>query len=105
VVQNKVVPNIFREGGTPSSWLMVLDKVAGLNALRVLPDHSAPGDGSMVAAEKNFISDLRNSALELKKKGVAADDAAKQLAVELKAKYADWPNLNATGFVRSIYAE
>src|ERR1700722_10006666 len=25
VVQNKVVPNIFREGGTPSSWLAVLD--------------------------------------------------------------------------------
>ena len=42
VVQNKVVPNIFREGGTPASWLAVLDKVAALNALHVLPDHSAP---------------------------------------------------------------
>jgi glyoxylase-like metal-dependent hydrolase (beta-lactamase superfamily II) len=105
VVQNKVVPNIFGDGGTPSSWLTVLDKVAALNALHVLPDHSAPGDGSMVAAEKKFIGDLRNSALELKKKGVPADDAAKQLAVELKVKYPDWPNMNVTGFVRSIYAE
>lgn len=105
VVQNRVVPNIFRDGGTPSSWLTVLDKVAALNALHVLPDHSAPGDGSMVAAEKMFISDLRNSVLELKKKGVPADDAAKQLAVEFKAKYPDWPNMNVTGFVRSIYAE
>jgi glyoxylase-like metal-dependent hydrolase (beta-lactamase superfamily II) len=105
VVQNKVVPNIFGDGGTPSSWLTVLDKVATLNALHVLPDHSAPGDGSMVAAEKKFISDLRNGALELKKKGVPADDAAKQLAVELKAKYPDWPNMNVAGFVRSIYAE
>ena len=105
VVQNKVVPNIFGDGGTPSSWLTVLDKVAALNALHVLPDHSAPGDGSMVAAEKKFISDLRNSALELKKKGVTADDAAKQLAVDFKAKYADWPTMNVTGFVHSIYAE
>jgi glyoxylase-like metal-dependent hydrolase (beta-lactamase superfamily II) len=105
VVQNKVVPNIFREGGTPSSWLTVLNKIAALNALHVLPDHSAPGDGSMVAAEKKFMSDLQNSALELKKKGVPADDAAKQLAVELKTKYPDWPNMNVTGFVRSIYAE
>ncbi len=40
VVQNKVVPNIFGDGGTPSSWLAVLDKVAELNALHVLPDHS-----------------------------------------------------------------
>jgi glyoxylase-like metal-dependent hydrolase (beta-lactamase superfamily II) len=105
VVQNKIVPNIFGDGGTPSSWLTVLDKIAALNALHVLPDHSAPGDGSMVAAEKKFISDLRNSALELKKKGVAADDAGKQLAVEFKVKYPDWPNMNVAGFVRSIYAE
>ena len=105
VVQNKVVPGIFGDGGTPSSWLAVLDKVAALGALHVLPDHSAPGDGSMVATEKKFISDLRNSALELKKKGVPSDEAAKQLAVEFKAKYPDWPNMNVTGFVRSIYAE
>jgi glyoxylase-like metal-dependent hydrolase (beta-lactamase superfamily II) len=105
VVQNKVVPNIFGDGGTPSSWLTVLDKVAGLNALHVLPDHSAPGDGSLVAAEKKFIGDLRSSALELKKKGVPADDAAKQLGSEFKAKYPDWPTMNVTGFVHSIYVE
>jgi len=36
VVQNKVMPNIFGDGGTPSSWLIVLDKAAALNALHVL---------------------------------------------------------------------
>jgi hypothetical protein len=71
----------------------------------VLPDQSSPGDGAMVAAEKKFISELRNSALELKKNGIGADDAAKQLGVEFKGKYPDWPNMNVTGFVRSIYAE
>jgi glyoxylase-like metal-dependent hydrolase (beta-lactamase superfamily II) len=105
VVQNKVVPNIFREGGTPSSWLAVLDQVIALNALHVLPDHSAPGDGSMVALEKRFIADLRNSALELKKKGVTADAAGVQLGNEFKTKYPDWPSMNVAGFVRSIYAE
>jgi glyoxylase-like metal-dependent hydrolase (beta-lactamase superfamily II) len=105
VVQNKVVPNIYGDGGTPSSWLGVLDKVQALNVLHVLPDHSAPGDGGMVTMEKQFISDVRSSALELKKKGVSAEDAAKQLAVDLKAKYPDWPNMNLAGFVRSTYAE
>ncbi len=105
VVQNKVVPNIFREGGTPSSWLAVLDQIIALNALHVLPDHSAPGDGSMVALEKKFIADLRNSALELKKKGVTADAAGTQLGSEFKTKYPDWPSTNVAGFVRSIYAE
>jgi len=105
VVQNKVVPNIFRDGGTPSSWLAVLDRVAALNALHILPDHSAPGDGSMVALEKKFITDLRYAALDLKKKGVSVEDAGTQLGTEFKAKYPDWPGMNVAGFVRSIYAE
>ena len=105
VVQNKVVPNIFREGGTPSSWLAVLDQIMALNALHVLPDHSAPGDGSMVELEKKFIADLRNSAVDLKKKGVTADAAGVQLGNEFKTKYPDWPSMNVAGFVRSIYAE
>jgi hypothetical protein len=73
--------------------------------LHVLPDHSAPGDGGMVALERQFIADLRSAALELKKKGLSPDDAAKQLAGDFKAKYPDWPNMNLAGFVRSIYAE
>jgi glyoxylase-like metal-dependent hydrolase (beta-lactamase superfamily II) len=105
VVQNKVVPNIFRDGGTPSSWLAVLDKILTLDALHVLPTHSAPGDGSLVALERSFINDLRGSSLELKKKGVSAEDAGKQLTDVFKTKYPDWPNMNVTGFVRSIYAE
>jgi glyoxylase-like metal-dependent hydrolase (beta-lactamase superfamily II) len=105
VVQNKVVPGIFRDGGTPSSWLAVLDKIAALNALHVLPDHSAPGDGSLVALEKQFITDLRNSALDLKKKGITVEEAGKRLEAEFKAKYPSWPSMNVAGFVRSIYAE
>lgn len=105
VVQNKVVPGIFRDGGTPSSWLAVLDKIAPLNAEHVLPTHSPPGDGSLVALEKAFISDLRQSALALKSKGTPADAAGKQLSEEFKAKYPDWPSMNVSGFVRSVYAE
>ena len=105
VVQDKVVPNIFREGGTSATWIAVLDKLATLNVLHVVPDHSKPGDGSLIAKEKAFMTDLRTGALDLKNKGVSADDAGKQLATDLKSKYPDWPNLNVAGFVRSIYAE
>jgi glyoxylase-like metal-dependent hydrolase (beta-lactamase superfamily II) len=105
VVQNKVVPNIFGDGGTPSSWIAVLNKISTLNVRHVLPDHSAPGDGSLVSKERAFIDDLRTRALTLKRQGVSADDAGKQLGVEFKAKYSDWPNMNVVGFVRSIYAE
>jgi len=41
VVQNKIIPGIFGDGGTPATWLAVLDKVEALNAAHILPDHSA----------------------------------------------------------------
>ena len=105
VVQNKVVPNIYGDGGTPASWLAVLDKIAALPVSHVLPDHSAPGDGSLVAQERAFIDDVRIRALALKKQGVSAEDAGKQLSAEFKTKYAGWPSMNLAAFVRSVYAE
>jgi glyoxylase-like metal-dependent hydrolase (beta-lactamase superfamily II) len=105
VVQNKVVPGIYGDGGTPSSWLAVLDKISALPVRHVLPDHSAPGDGSLVGKEHAFIADLRTRALAMKGQGVTADDAGKQLSAEFKTKYPDWPSMNVAGFVRSIYAE
>jgi glyoxylase-like metal-dependent hydrolase (beta-lactamase superfamily II) len=105
LVQNKVVPGISNDGGTPSSWIAVLDKLAALNVRHVLPDHSPAGDGSLIAAERNFIADLQTRALALKKRGVSADDAGKQLSVEFKTRYADWPSMNVAGFVQRVYAE
>jgi len=105
VVQNKTVPNIAADGGTPGSWLAVLDKIAALNVLHVLPDHSAPGDGSLVTQEKAFMSDIRTRAQALKKQGVNVDDAGKQVSTELKTKYSDWPNTNVANFVKSVYSE
>jgi glyoxylase-like metal-dependent hydrolase (beta-lactamase superfamily II) len=105
VVQNKVVPNIYGDGGTPASWIAVLDQVEKLGARHVLPDHSAIGDGSLVAQEKAFIIDLQTRALALKRQGVDADEAGKRLTAEFKTKYADWPINNLTNFVKRVYAE
>jgi len=105
VVQNKTMPNIFGDGGTPTTWLAVLDKVAALQAARVLPDHSAPGDGSLVAAERSLISEIRTRSLALKRQGRSADDAGKQIGAELKMQHPDWPDTNAAAFVKSVYSD
>jgi glyoxylase-like metal-dependent hydrolase (beta-lactamase superfamily II) len=105
IVQSKVVPGIADNGGTSSSWIAVLDKLAALNVQHVLPDHSPPGDGSLITSERNFISDVQARALALKRQGISAEDAGKQLSVELKSKYADWPSMNVAGLVQRIYAE
>jgi hypothetical protein len=104
-VQNKVVPNIAGDGGTPSSWLAALDKLAQLNVRHVLPDHSPVGDGSLIAGERTLISDLRTRALALKKSGVSAADAGTRLSSELRQQHPDWANPNVGGFVQRIYAE
>ncbi len=105
VVQNKVVPNIYGDGGTPSSWIAVLDQVEKLGAAHVLPTHSPVGDGSLVAKEKAFIIDLRSRALGLKQQGIDAEQAGRLLTAEFKTKYADWPITTVSNFVKSIYAE
>jgi glyoxylase-like metal-dependent hydrolase (beta-lactamase superfamily II) len=105
VVQNKVVPNISADGGTPSSWIAVLEQVEKLGVLHVLPDHSPIGDGSLVTQERQFITDLQKRALALKRQGITADNAGNLLTTEFKTKYPDWPINNVTNFVKSIYAE
>jgi glyoxylase-like metal-dependent hydrolase (beta-lactamase superfamily II) len=105
VVQNRTMPFIFGDGGTPTSWLGVLDKIAELNVTHVVPDHSPPGDGSLVAAERELIASIRRQALLLKHQGIAVDAAGQQVSAELKKQHPDWPDTNAAGFVKSVYAD
>ena len=104
-MQNKTIPNIYGDGGTPASWLAVVDKAALLKPAHVLPDHSAPGDGSLVTQEKELISEIGARALALKSQGTLVDEAGKQISAELKAQHLDWPNTNAAAFVKSVYTE
>lgn len=105
VVQSKTIPNIYGDGGTPGSWLDVVNKVALLKPAHVLPDHSAPCDGSLVIQEIELISEIRTRALALKGQGTLVDEAGKQISAELKAQHPDWPNTNAAAFVKSVYTE
>ncbi len=105
VVQNKTIPNIFGEDGTPTEWLATLDKVAMLNVAHVLPDHSAPGDGSLVAAERALIIAIRTQALALKRQGISVDAAAREISATLRKQHPDWPDTNAATFVKSVYID
>jgi glyoxylase-like metal-dependent hydrolase (beta-lactamase superfamily II) len=105
VVQNKVVPNIYGDGGTPQSWIGVLDRVGSLGARHVLPDHSDPGDGSLIVSERKFMVELSDRALDMKRRGISVDETGETLSEEFRAKYPDWHIKSVAGFVKSIYAE
>ena len=105
VVQNKTMPNIFGEDGTPTEWLATLDKVAMLNVAHVLPDHSPPGNGSLVAAERELIVAIRTRALALKRQGISVDAAGKELSATFKEQHPDWQDTNVSTFVKSVYVD
>ncbi|MEQ1949630.1 MAG: MBL fold metallo-hydrolase [Bryobacteraceae bacterium] len=113
LVQNKVVPTILLSGATGSSaWIATLDQLATLKPKIIVPTHSRVGDGSLIAAERAFIIDMRTRTLALKAKGVAVEDAVKEITEQFKSAYpdwaanTDWTNLaSVPGFVRRIYSE
>ena len=112
IVQNQVVPGVAGEGGSFTSWLTALDKLEALKPNHVVPDHSRPGDGSLITKERAFLLDMRSRTLALKKQGVSTADAGKRLTDDFRSAYPewaknpDWPNLTSVpGFVRQVYAE
>jgi glyoxylase-like metal-dependent hydrolase (beta-lactamase superfamily II) len=108
VVQNATMPGIFTtigKGGTPTSWLQVLDKLSQLHIAHVVPDHSETGDGSLVASERALIAEIRTSAIEMQKKGVDVNQAGEQISAKLKQEHPDWRNTNAAAFVKSVYED
>jgi len=94
VVQNKAGPYFYCADCTPRSWLAVLNQVAELNPKIVVPDHSPPGDGSLVTQERDMMAWLSSRVAALKAGGATADQATQTLSAEFKAKYPDWTSTN-----------
>ena len=105
VVQNKVGPFIFGEGGTAASWIAAVDEAAKLGPLHVLPDHTPIGDGSLVQQERSFLVEVRDRALALKRRGEGPEQAGQELTAEFKTKYPDWKIDDLASFVKAAYAE
>lgn len=94
VIQNKVGPYFYCSECTPRKWLEVVYQVERLHPQIVVPDHSPPGDGSLIASERDFLANLQARADALKSEGKSASDAGVILAAEFAAKYQGWTGLN-----------
>jgi glyoxylase-like metal-dependent hydrolase (beta-lactamase superfamily II) len=106
IVQDRLVPRVNPDEGSPKSWLAVLDKVELLKPRYIVPDHGDLGDGSLIGKQRAFMSDLQSRALALKRQGLPAADAGKRLTTEITAQYPGWMNLNLVeNFVERVYEE
>jgi len=106
VVQNKTGPYFYCAECTPRSWLGVLDQVARLHPRIVVPDHSPPGDASLIAAERGLMADFLARATALKNEGKSVEEAKRIVADEIQAKYQGWIALGRIGdAVEKAYAD
>ena len=106
IVENKLVPGMPNADSSVKGWIAILDKLEPMKPRLIVPDHGALGDGSLIAKERAFLSDLQTRALALKREGKSPEEAGKLLAVELKAKYPDWESMGPVpNVVRRVYAE
>jgi glyoxylase-like metal-dependent hydrolase (beta-lactamase superfamily II) len=106
IVESKLVPSMPNADSSAKGWLAILDQLEPMKPRLVVPDHGALGDGSLIAKERAFLSDLQTRALALKRQGVSVEEAGKALTAELKAKYPDWETMSPVpSVVRRVYAE
>jgi glyoxylase-like metal-dependent hydrolase (beta-lactamase superfamily II) len=48
-------PRITVEGVTAKDWIPLLDRLAALHPLHVVPDHGEPGDASLISAQRELV--------------------------------------------------
>ncbi|WP_083902560.1 MBL fold metallo-hydrolase [Janthinobacterium sp. HH01] len=105
VVQNQVGPYIYGEGGSAASWVAIVEGLAGLDVLHVVPDHSPVGDGGLIRQQLAVLTEMRERALALKDSGVDAGQAGARLTREFQQKYPDWTINDLSGFVQGAWDE
>jgi glyoxylase-like metal-dependent hydrolase (beta-lactamase superfamily II) len=106
VVQNRISPNIICASCSPRQWVAVLDHVAELKPVRVVPDHGDLGDGALVAQERGFLVSLDRRAQAAKAAGEPVDQAGKRIQGEMEQAYPGWTGLgNVPQSVQRAYAD
>ena len=106
VVQNKTGPAILGADTGPKDWLKTVKALEPLQARIVLPDHSPPGDASLLfSQEEEFLGALDARAHALKAQGLAADAAGKTVTDEMKSRYPSWTIGDLSDAVARAYTE
>ena len=106
IVQSKMAPSIYGDGGTPASWLGVLDKLTPMHPRYIVPDHGELGEESLIWKERDFLSEVGRRTIQLKRQGLSVEAAGKQITAELKKMYPDYSGLNSVAnLVKLVYAD
>ena len=80
----------FSAESSVDAWLRVLEAVAPLRPVQVVPSHGAMGDGSLIGGQRAYLEALRTRVRADKAAGRTADDAADRADAALRERFPDW---------------
>ena len=58
LAMNNIHPRNYAQGSSWETWMAILDKLAALQPLHVLPDHGAFGDARLISEQRIYLSSL-----------------------------------------------
>jgi len=106
VVTNRFFPIFPDADASGKNWLAILDQLDELHTRTIVPGHGEVGDTVLIGTERTYLKAVQSRVTELKAQGKSADESAKLLSVEFRAKYPDWDNPGWVGdAVKRYYAE
>ncbi len=91
-VINRFFPIFPDADASGKNWLSILDKLDALHPHIIVPGHGEVGEASLIGTERTYLMGVQLRVAELKVQGKSAEETAKVLSTEFRAKYPDWEN-------------
>jgi len=106
VVMNRTFVAFASPYSSVKAWLSDFDQLEPLNPLKVVPSHGPVGPAALIAEQRTMMKAIQSRAIEVKRQGKSADEAAQTVQAEFQAKYPEWTAPARLGLIaRSAYAE
>jgi glyoxylase-like metal-dependent hydrolase (beta-lactamase superfamily II) len=106
VITNRFFPILPDADSNGQHWISILDQLAALGPRTIVPGHGEVDTIDIIARQRGILQSLQLRTRKLKSEGVSAEDAAKVLSAEFRARYPDYegPGMLDNG-VKKFYAE
>jgi glyoxylase-like metal-dependent hydrolase (beta-lactamase superfamily II) len=105
-VINRFFPIFPDKDASGKNWLNILDQLDELRPRTIVPGHGEVGDASLINLERTYLKAVKSRTVELKAQGKSAEETARLLTPEFRAKYPDWENPGwIADAVERFYAE
>jgi glyoxylase-like metal-dependent hydrolase (beta-lactamase superfamily II) len=106
VITNRFFPILPDTDSNGQNWISILDQLAALGPRTIVPGHGEVDTIDIIARERGILQALQSRTRRLKSEGVSAEDAARILIEEFRARYLEYENTGMLGNgIKKFYVE